>query len=103
MTLRFYLPAASEQAAYAFRDGILSGRIPCLPEYLDPVEAAENFANYPSGHGMTLWCVERRTTDDGRIWVARVIDAAGSLAAALLITCVGPFAVGFASLWERWI
>ena len=42
--------------------------------------------------------IETRTTHDGRISVARLVDGAGSVAAALLIVIGGAFAVGLGSV-----
>ncbi|WP_100959010.1 hypothetical protein [Bosea sp. FBZP-16] len=102
MTVRYYIPADSEAGARKVVDRIERGIVPALPEYLDPVLAAEAFDRYPpSGKiGIRLWCVERRAVDDGRIVNAWIIDEIGERAAAFLITVVGPFAVGIASLFE---
>lgn len=98
MVQRYYVPASSHAAAEAFVSGIELGRIPALPEYLDPILAAENYEAYPRGMGYRLWCVERRASDDGWIWVARLVARIGSLAAAFLIVIGGAYATGIGSL-----
>lgn len=102
MTIRYYIPASSEAGARKVVEGIESGTVPALPEYLDPHLCAEAFDRYaPSAKiGKRLWCIERRTVDDGRIVNAWVVDKIGDAAAAFLITVVGPFAVGVSSLFE---
>lgn len=96
----FYVPAASEEAARAVVTGIELGRIPRLPEYVDPVKAAENFDRYPLGarRDLTLWVIERRAVDDGIITNVWTVDRVGDVAAAILLFVVGPFVVGWASL-----
>jgi len=42
--------------------------------------------------------IEKRTTHDGRIPVARVVNAAGSVAAALMVVIGGAYAVGLGSV-----
>jgi len=42
--------------------------------------------------------LETRTHDDGRIRVARVVNGAGSLAAAPLLVIGGAYAVGLGSI-----
>lgn len=96
----YFIPASSEEVARAVVSGIEAGRIPALPEYLDGDLAAESFAAYPRGYraGLRLWIIERRATHDGRITIARVIDGAGSVAAALMIVIGGCVAVGWGTL-----
>jgi hypothetical protein len=97
----YFIPAASEAAARAVVAGIEIGRIPRLPEYVDPIKAHEAFDSYPLGfkRGLTLWVIERRAVDDGVITnVWPVLDKAGEIAAALFIVIGGAFAVGFATL-----
>jgi hypothetical protein len=100
--IRYYIPASSEAGARKVVDRIERGVIPALPQYLDPELAAEAFDRYPpSGKiGVRLWCIERRAVDDGRITNAWTVDKIGDMAAAFLITVVGPFGVGIASLYE---
>lgn len=102
MTVRYYIPADSEAGARKVVAGVEAGTIPALPQYLDPGLAAEAFDRYPpSGKiGLRLWCIERRAVDDARITNAWTVDRIGDVAAAFLITVVGPFAVGVASIYE---
>lgn len=102
MTVRYYIPADSEAGARKVVEGIIRGTIPALPEYLDPELCAEAFDRYaPSAKiGKRLWCIEKRTVDDGVITNAWTVAQIGDRAAAFLITIVGPFAVGVASLYE---
>lgn len=98
MATIYYIPAGSEDAARAVVSGIETGRIPCLPEYLDAEKAAENFERYPRGMSYRLWAVERRAVDDGRISNVRLIEKIGDLAASLLIVIGGAYAVGLGTL-----
>ncbi|MBA4220192.1 MAG: hypothetical protein C0458_05620 [Methylobacterium sp.] len=100
MVTIYYIPAASEDAARAVVSGIETGRIPALPEYLDGDLAAESFATYPRGYraGLRLWIIDHRATHDGRITIARLVDGAGSVAAALLLVIGGAFLVGWGSM-----
>lgn len=98
MATIYYIPAASEDAARAVVYGIEAGRIPALPEYLDPEKAAENFDTYPRGMGYRLWAVERRAVDDGRIANVRPFEKLGEIAAALMIVIGTSYLTGWASI-----
>lgn len=92
----YHIPAMSEAAANSVIDGIELGRIPALPEYLDAALARSEFDKRPRGEhkAMRLWVIERGEP------AARtnLVDAIGAAAAAILIVCVGPYAVGWSTM-----
>lgn len=92
----YHIPAMSEAAANAVINGIEVGRIPALPEYLDAALARAEFDKRPRGEhkAMRLWVIERGEPETG----ADIINAIGAAAAAIMIVCGGPYAVGFASI-----
>lgn len=92
----YHIPAMSEAAANSVVDGIELGRIPALPEYLDGALAHAEFDKRPRGEhkAMRLWVIERGEPEAR----TNLVDAIGAAAAAILITIVGPYAVGFATL-----
>lgn len=101
MTVRYYIPAKTDLGARLVVEAIERGAISPLPEYLDPQLAAEAFDRYPpSGKvGRKLWCIERRSVDDGRITNAWTIDEVGEKAAAAILFA-SIWLVGYASLYE---
>lgn len=106
-TAIYHVPAFDLIEARETAHAVHAGRIGHAEHYRCP-DAAERVC----GHLNRLSADERqrrvfpvaieiRTTHDGRIPVAWPVDQIGDAAAAFLITVVGPFAVGVASLWER--
>lgn len=102
MTRVLHIPARSREIALKVAYAVESGRVPCLGQYLDEERAKHSAEELTKLHHERheAFCVvlETRTVDDGRIPVARIIDGAGSLAAALLLIFGGCWAVAHASL-----
>lgn len=90
---------SARRRAYA----VDAGRLPYLPHYASE-EAAQAWADEINAILSTRIArvfaivIEKRTTHDGRIPVARVVNAAGSVAAALMIVIGGAYAVGLGSV-----
>lgn len=99
-----FIPERSDALALLIAQKVQDGVVPCLAQYLDERRAtasAEVLAKIHADPDYRVRCVviEQRATHDGYIAVPRVVEAVGAAAAAILITIVGPFAVGFASLF----
>lgn len=105
MSRVLWVPAVDHAEAESIAAGVGSGRLGHIEHYLSP-EAAGRVADHLNRIAIkhridirrSVFRVEQRAGDDGWIWVARIIDAIGAAAAAILIVCVGPYAVGFATL-----
>ncbi len=103
MTSRtLWIPAESLNAARMIAYAVEAGRLPMMPHYASQ-EAAETRASLlTETHARVIpvfaIIVERRVTQDGRIMVARLIDGAGSVAAALMLVIGGAYATGWGTL-----
>lgn len=102
MSITYWMPAESIEGARRLAYAIHAKRLPMQPHYAGE-EAANAWAakcNAMLRHPLRVYAViiETRTTDDGRIPVARLIDRASSAAAALFIVIGGAFAVSRATL-----
>lgn len=105
MSCVLWVPAVDHAEAESIAAGVGSGRLGHIEHYLSP-EAAGRVADHLNRIAIkhridirrSVFRVEQRAGHDGWIWVARIVDAIGAAAAAILIVCVGPYAVGFATL-----
>jgi len=107
-TRTLFIPERSDDLALTIAYAVMAGTIPCLEQYRDENRAsacAEVLGQIHADRNYRARCVvmERRTVDDGYIWVGKVVDRSavtlGDVAAAIMLFVVGPFAVGFASLF----
>lgn len=102
MSTTYWMPAESIEGARRLAYAIHAKRLPMQPHYASE-EAANAWAakcNAMLRHPVRVYAViiETRTNHDGRIPVARLVDGAGSVAAALMIVVGGAFAVGISTL-----
>jgi hypothetical protein len=102
MNVTYWMPAESQEGATRLAHAIHAKRLP-MRSYFATEEAANAWAaecNKFLRHPVRVYAViiETRTTHDGRIPVARIIDGAGSVAAALMIVIGGAYAVGLGSV-----
>ncbi|MCV9940960.1 hypothetical protein OIU35_31805 [Boseaceae bacterium BT-24-1] len=101
-----HVVAETQATAISIARAVSQGRLPPSERYETP-EAAQAWADHCNGmlgvRRVSVWpvAVEVRAVDDGRIANVWPVDKIGDAAAAFLITVVGPFAVGAATLWER--
>ena len=102
MSRTLWIPAETLNAARMIAYAVEAGRLPMMPHYASEEAAEARATLLTETHARVIpifaIIVERRATHDGRIPVARVIDGAGSVAAALAIVIGGAFAVGLGSL-----
>lgn len=102
MSITYWVPAESIEGATRLAYAIDAKRLPMQPHY-STEEAANAWAakcNKFLRHPVRVYAViiETRTTHDGRIPVARLVDRAGNVAAALMIVIGGAYAVGLGSV-----
>lgn len=101
-----YVPAFDEAEARVIAESIARGETGQLAQHTDrdEVDRICAYLNRSRAAGAQYQTfavpVRERLVDDGRIYVAWPSDNIGDVAAAFLITVVGPFAVGLASLYE---
>ncbi len=102
MTRTLFIPAETLNAARRIAYAVDVGRLPMLPHYASEEAAAARAALLGETHACAIpvfpIILEHRATHDGRIPVARLVDAAGSLAAALALVIGGAWAVGLGSV-----
>jgi hypothetical protein len=106
MTRTLYVPAFDEAEARVIAESIARGETGQLAQHTDRDEVDRICAylnrSRPAGAQYQTFAVpvRARFVDDGLIHVAWPSGRVGDMAAAFLITVVGPFAVGIASLYE---
>jgi len=103
MSRVLWIPERSDALALKIAYAVQAGVVPCLEQYGDERRAkasAQVLATLHADPDYRARCVvlEERATHDGYITVPRIVEAIGAAAAAILIVCVGPYAVGFASI-----
>lgn len=99
-----WIPERSDELALKVAYAVQAGKVPCLDQYLDERRAAASAATLAQIHGDRDYrarCVvlEVKALDDGRIPVARIVNALGEIAAAFLIVIGGAHAAGIGSLF----
>ena len=102
MTVTYHVPAFDAAEAREIAYAVHAGRMGHIEHYLDPA-AAQRVCDHLNRLGSKRRevfpvDVERRATHDGRIPVARVVDGAGSVAAALMLVIGGCVLTGLGSL-----
>lgn len=103
MTVRYFVAAFDFTEAREIAYAVHAGRLGHREHYLTR-EGAEAIRDHLNGLRATKRevfevAVDERTTDDGRIPVAWVVDEIGERAAALILFLLIPL-VGIASLYE---
>lgn len=104
MTARtLWIPAETLNAARLIAYAVEAGRVTCVAHYASEEAATKRAALLSEVHRAPFRVfaivIEKRTVDDGRIPVARVVDRVGDVAAVVTLFALIPL-VGLASMWE---
>lgn len=89
-----HIPSQTIEAARRVAYAVEAGRVPCLPHYRDEAPCQREAENLTALHAepfrVFTFILASHTTHDGRIKVARLVDWAGEIAAALLLVAAAP-------------
>lgn len=92
--LTLHIPSRTIEAARRVAYAVEAGRLPCLPHYRGEALAQAQAANLTALHAepfrVYTFILASHATHDGRIKVARLVDRAGEMAAALMLFVAAP-------------